>query len=96
MQGVVNLSMEKQIELFRKTVQDYLPRLFSNEAELRNHLSKSIFLVVVGSNDYSLNYLSSQYNTSRIFNMVQFADSLVYYLQTQLQVKSSFSSREMF
>ncbi|KAG6635006.1 GDSL esterase/lipase 7-like [Carya illinoinensis] len=92
--GVVNLSMEKQIELFRKTVQEYLPRLFTKEAELRNHLSKSIFLVVVGSNDYSLNYLSSQYNTSRIFNMVQFADSLVYYLQTQLQDLFSLGARK--
>lgn len=83
----VTLSMEKQIGLFRKTVQEYLPLLFRNADELRNHLSKSIFLVIVGNNDYSQNYLSSQYNSSRTYNMKQFADLLVYDLDQQLQVK---------
>uniref|UniRef100_A0A2N9FIK5 SGNH hydrolase-type esterase domain-containing protein n=1 Tax=Fagus sylvatica TaxID=28930 RepID=A0A2N9FIK5_FAGSY len=81
----VTLSMEKQIELFRKTVQEYLPSHFSSAIELKDYLSKSIFLVIIGSNDYSHNYLSTQYNSSRIYNMKQFADLLTYGLEQQLQ-----------
>ena len=84
----VTLSMEKQIELFRKTVQEYLPSHFSSAIELKDYLSKSIFLVIIGSNDYSHNYLSTQYNSSRIYNMKQFADLLTYGLEQQLQVSN--------
>ncbi len=84
----VTLSMEKQIELFRKTVQEYLPSHFSSAIELKDYLSKSIFLVIIGSNDYSHNYLSTQYNSSRIYDMKQFADLLTYYLKQQLLVSN--------
>jgi len=92
MQGVT-LSMEKQIKLFRKTVEEYLPSHFG-AAELRKYLSKSIFLVIVGSNDYSHNYLSNQYKSSQIYDMKQFSDLLLDNLQSQLLViKSSLSPR---
>ncbi|KAJ7953966.1 GDSL esterase/lipase family [Quillaja saponaria] len=51
------LSMDKQIKYFNLTIAKDLPNVISNSEQLNLYLSKSIFLVSVGVNDYSLNYL---------------------------------------
>ncbi|KAK4568892.1 hypothetical protein RGQ29_004349 [Quercus rubra] len=73
----VFLSMDRQVELFKKTAQEYLPTLFGNPDELKDYLSKSIFLVVIGRNDYTQNFLSPKYNSSSKWSMKQFAEIIV-------------------
>ena len=85
MQGVF-LSMDRQVELFKKTAQEYLPTLFGNPDELKDYLSKSIFLVVIGRNDYTQNFLSPKYNSSSKWNMKQFAEIIVDELGSKILV----------
>lgn len=86
MQGI-NLSMRKQVKLFRKTVRYYLPKCFSNRGLLLRHLSNSIFVVFIGSNDYANNYLQPQeYNSSRLYSPIQFGQLLANELERHLQV----------
>ncbi|KAK7812049.1 gdsl esterase/lipase [Quercus suber] len=82
----VFLSMDKQVELFKKTAQEYLPTLFGNPDELKDYLSKSIFLVVIGRNDYTQNFLSPKYNSSSKWNMKQFAEIIVDELGSKILV----------
>ena len=82
-----NVSMQKQITLFKKTLENYLPRQIKNAEELSNYLSNSIFLISVGSNDYLYNYLQSQnYNNGELYDMDKFGDILMLELQKQLKV----------
>ncbi|EXC20533.1 hypothetical protein L484_027087 [Morus notabilis] len=55
-----SLSLGEQVGLFRKTVEEYLPLHLKNKDDLSNHLSKSIFLFVMGVNDYGLNFLKKK------------------------------------
>ncbi|XP_019455141.1 PREDICTED: GDSL esterase/lipase At2g03980-like [Lupinus angustifolius] len=54
------LSLDKQIEYFTSTVTKDLPKHFESKDKLKHHLSKSIYLIVIGSNDYSLNYFQHE------------------------------------
>ena len=54
------LSLVDQVGLFKKTVMEYLPLHFPNRGDLNKHLSKSIFLIVMGVNDYALNFLKKK------------------------------------
>ncbi|XP_010257904.1 PREDICTED: GDSL esterase/lipase 7-like [Nelumbo nucifera] len=60
-----NLELDKQMELFQDTVKNYLPKQFSNVQQLSQYLSKSIFMISAGSNDFILNF-SSQYTRNGI------------------------------
>ncbi|KAJ7956103.1 GDSL esterase/lipase [Quillaja saponaria] len=62
-----NLSLGKQVMLFKQTVEGYLTTLLKNRGgigRLRKHLSKSIFLIVSGSSDFNLNLLPPYENKS--------------------------------
>ncbi|KAK1268285.1 GDSL esterase/lipase [Acorus gramineus] len=61
------ISLKEQVDLFKETQ----GRLSAD------HLLKAIFLISIGSNDYFNNYLSSQYNSSKIYTPQQFADHLL-------------------
>ncbi|KAJ7945763.1 GDSL esterase/lipase [Quillaja saponaria] len=50
-----NLYMGKQVSMFKDTVEQYLPKHFKNKTELSNYLSKSIFVVSIGANDFIFN-----------------------------------------
>eukprot|EP00257_Ricinus_communis_P021901 XP_015581480.1 GDSL esterase/lipase 7 [Ricinus communis] len=52
----INLSMGKQVSLFNKTVKNFLPLRYKSETELANYLSKSIFVVYIGNNDFLFNF----------------------------------------
>ncbi|KAF9624468.1 hypothetical protein IFM89_011476 [Coptis chinensis] len=68
-----NLSFGKQIKYFEDTV---LLKKFSTD--FQNDLSKSIFYISIGSNDYINNYLQpANYNSSQIYTPQQYADLLV-------------------
>ncbi|MGS7457298.1 hypothetical protein, partial [Mycobacterium tuberculosis] len=49
-------------------------------------LSKSIFFVGMGSNDYLNNYLMPNFNTRHFYNAKQFADLLIKQYTQQLTV----------
>lgn len=81
------LSIAEQVNMFNQTVQMELSRHY-NSSELSDHLSKSIFLVAIGNNDYINNYLQpSFYNTSRTYSPTSFAKLIVDALAVQFQVE---------
>ncbi|KAJ4971017.1 hypothetical protein NE237_004116 [Protea cynaroides] len=81
-----NLALEIQIELFQETVKNYLPKKFKTKNELLQYLSKSIFVVDIGSNDYLNNYLQpAHYTSSQLYSPVQFAGVLVKKIKESLQ-----------
>ncbi|XP_042518616.1 GDSL esterase/lipase 7-like [Macadamia integrifolia] len=55
-----NLNLDSQISKFEDTVMRNLPHMFPSSKELSQYLSKSIFLVDVGSNDFINPYLQPQ------------------------------------
>ncbi|KAF4402961.1 hypothetical protein G4B88_010413 [Cannabis sativa] len=62
-----SLSLGEQISLFKKTVEEYLPlhlKDISCVNGVSGHLSKSIFLLVIGVNDYALNFLKKNNTTT--------------------------------
>nr|GMD49831.1 GDSL esterase/lipase 7-like [Ipomoea batatas] len=79
------LSIAEQVDMFNQTVHMELSRHY-NTSELSDHLSKSIFLVAIGNNDYINNYLQPNfYNTSRTYSPTSFAKLVVDALSVQFQ-----------
>ncbi|XP_042515962.1 GDSL esterase/lipase 7-like [Macadamia integrifolia] len=82
----MNLALEVQVELFNETVNHYLPKNFKTKDELLQYLSNSIFVVLIGSNDYINNYLRpAQYNSSHLYNPEKFAGVLLKEFKQHLQ-----------
>ncbi|KAI3927196.1 hypothetical protein MKW92_013534 [Papaver armeniacum] len=80
-----NLSLEEQVNYFTKTVKNDLPKIFKTHKKISKYLSKSIFAVSIGSNDYINNYLQpALYNSSKIYNPQQYSDLLVFNLKKHL------------
>ncbi|KEH38117.1 GDSL-like lipase/acylhydrolase [Medicago truncatula] len=71
------LSLNKQIEYFTSIVTNDLPRNFRSKAKLSHYLSKSIFLLSIGSNDYMLNYFKQEMVTNQKGNHEEFANYLL-------------------
>lgn len=89
--------MQKQIALFNKTLEKYLPQQIKNAEELCKDLSSSLFVISIGSNDYLDNYLQPQYyNTSILYDMDTFSDLLMWELEKQLKVRYFVSSVALF
>ena len=84
------LSLEKQIEYFTSTVMNDLPRNFRSKTKLRNYLSKSIFLLSVGSNDYILNYFKQAMGPNQMVNPEEFTDYLLDQLCSNIKVSFQF------
>lgn len=85
------LSLDQQIEYFTSTVKNDLPRIFKSKRKLRRYLSKSIYLVSIGSNDYILNYLNHAVVTNyQNFNPEEYADYLLEQLASSLKVIFAF------
>ncbi|KAJ8430824.1 hypothetical protein Cgig2_034151 [Carnegiea gigantea] len=80
-------TFNEQISQLEITVTQELPQFFQRQDELAHYLSKSVFLVNIGGNDYLNNYLlPSRYVSSRIYNGEAFADLLSNQLSAQLTV----------
>ncbi|KAJ7953968.1 GDSL esterase/lipase family [Quillaja saponaria] len=71
------LSMDKQTEYFMSTIEKDLPSIISNSEEVTLHLSKSIFLVSIGVNDYTTNYLINFKRTWTGYTPEAFGDFLL-------------------
>ncbi|KAI3938779.1 hypothetical protein MKW98_011931 [Papaver atlanticum] len=79
------LSMDEQIEYFKSTVKNDLPKIYRFRAIISYTLSRSIFVISTGSNDYLNNYLQPQfYNRSQTYPPQQFANLLLNTLEEQL------------
>ncbi|KAJ4979024.1 hypothetical protein NE237_009804 [Protea cynaroides] len=90
-----NLPLKVQIEMFNETVTQYLPKNFKTNDEFLHYLSKSIFLVNVGSNDFLNNYLlPTQYNSSHQYSPEQFASLLLQELKQYLQKLYNLGARK--
>ncbi|KAI9079834.1 hypothetical protein K1719_038244 [Acacia pycnantha] len=68
------LSLGKQIEYFTSTATIDLPKAIKMPPELRRHLAKSMYLLLIGSNDYN-NYVNN--GVKNIFTPQDFAQYLV-------------------
>ncbi|KAI3937792.1 hypothetical protein MKW92_049299 [Papaver armeniacum] len=80
-----NLSLDEQISFFQSTVKNDLPHIFRTPEVLSLYLSKSIFVITSGPNDYLNNYLQPQfYNSSKTNPPQQFANLLLDTLGRQL------------
>ncbi|XP_057447772.1 GDSL esterase/lipase 7-like [Lotus japonicus] len=72
------LNLKEQIDLFERTVSRELPNNLENPTLLFEHLSKSIYLVSIGSNDYINNYLQTNlYDTSERYQPDPYAQLLI-------------------
>jgi hypothetical protein len=82
------LSLDDQIDLFQHTVKSSLPEHFKGRPnEQSEHLSKSIFVVCIGSNDYMSNYLKPKTSdTSKHYSPQAFAQHLLDKLSAQFRV----------
>jgi len=83
--------LRDQINLFQRTIKKDLPRKIKNPIQLSKHLSKSIYVFSIGSNDYINNYLETKYyDTSKRYLPQPFAKLLIERLSEQFEVNNSF------
>ncbi|KAB1211410.1 GDSL esterase/lipase 7 [Morella rubra] len=75
--GLLPETGNRFIDLFEITVESALPSHFDTSCELSEHLSESIFLLSVGSNDYINNYLDDTYDTIKRYPPKRFAKLLI-------------------
>ncbi|CAO2827183.1 unnamed protein product [Amaranthus hypochondriacus] len=71
------ISMDEQIEMFEGTIKSQLAPIFNDDGQLSQYLSKSIFLIITGNNDYIQNYLNPLILSSKQYDPDQFAQLLV-------------------
>ncbi|KAF5206368.1 GDSL esterase/lipase [Thalictrum thalictroides] len=72
------ISLDQQISLFQSTIEEELQPKFARREDLYQYLSKSIFMVSVGTNDYINNYLHPLFfNTSLTYSSQAFAERLM-------------------
>ncbi|XP_010261310.1 PREDICTED: GDSL esterase/lipase 7-like [Nelumbo nucifera] len=71
------LNLDDQIDLFQKTIEMELQPHLGSSKELSDYLSKSIFVIAIGNNDYISNYLEPNlFNTSETYTPQAFAQLL--------------------
>ncbi|XP_043705617.1 GDSL esterase/lipase 7-like [Telopea speciosissima] len=80
-----NLNLESQIDMFEDSVTRNLPHKFQSSKELSQYLSKSIFLVDIGSNEFIPNLISGQSINQQKKNPKDFAKLLTKTLSIHLQ-----------
>ncbi|KAI3939297.1 hypothetical protein MKW92_043455 [Papaver armeniacum] len=79
------LSLDEKINYFESTVRNDLPKIFRTPGVLSYYLSRSVFVIAIGTNDYLNNYLQPQfYNRSKTNPPQQFANLLLDTLGQQL------------
>ncbi|KAL3525812.1 hypothetical protein ACH5RR_014184 [Cinchona calisaya] len=79
------LSLAEQVNLLQLTIEFELPKFNLSTEKLSNYLSRSIFVVSIGSNDYINNFLQPIYNTRIRYSSRSFAQHLVTIFSIQLQ-----------
>ncbi|XP_004232990.1 GDSL esterase/lipase At5g45670 [Solanum lycopersicum] len=83
-----------QVNNYRNTVQQVV-QILGDENSAANYLSKCIYSIGLGSNDYLNNYFMPQYySTSRQFNPDQYADVLIQQYSQQLKTLYDYGARK--
>lgn len=78
--------MSGQVNNYKNTISQVV-NLLGNETAAANYLSKCIYSVGLGSNDYLNNYfMPASYSTSRRYTPDQYADVLIQQYRQQLVV----------
>lgn len=75
------LSMSAQVDLFNKTIEKNLKKNFKTQSELSRHLAKSLYLTVIGVNDYAFSYNKTEHDAN------EFANRLLHEFLIQIEVK---------
>ncbi|KAL0350744.1 UNVERIFIED_CONTAM: GDSL esterase/lipase [Sesamum radiatum] len=80
------LNLAEQIGLFERAVKQDISKHYKTADELSNYLSKSVFVISIGSNDYINNYLDTQsFDTSKRYDPLSFARLLTDKFSQQLE-----------
>ncbi|XP_021867400.1 GDSL esterase/lipase 7-like [Spinacia oleracea] len=78
-------NLDEQIGMFQSTIESQLGPYFKEQKQLKQHLSKSIYFLSVGNNDYLNNYLHPLYLESKVYDPPHFAHFLIDELSLRLQ-----------
>ncbi|KAK2663196.1 hypothetical protein Ddye_001770 [Dipteronia dyeriana] len=92
------LRLSKQVKLFEETVKWQMQTYYKTSQELSYYLSKSLFLITIGSNDYISNYLDDTLIGKIIRKRIspdQFAQLLIDRLSDQLKRLYDLGGRKM-
>ncbi|XP_038995644.1 GDSL esterase/lipase At1g29670-like [Hibiscus syriacus] len=88
------ISFSGQVRNYRQTVAQVV-NLLGSEANAADYLSKCIYSIGLGSNDYLNNYFMPLfYSTSRRYNPEQYADVLIQQYTQQLQALYNYGARK--
>ncbi|XP_077214574.1 uncharacterized protein LOC143849452 [Tasmannia lanceolata] len=89
-------SFNQQLDFFQKTVEVDLPKQFTSPKALSHYLSKTIFMVSLGGNDYLSNYLQPNfYNSSKLYTLEAFTELLHEKLSQGLQRLYTLGARKV-
>jgi hypothetical protein len=80
------ISLDEQLQNHRIII-SLITEALGNKDSAMKHLNKCIYTINMGNNDYTMNYFLPQlYNTSRQFNVHQYATVLIQQYSQQLKV----------
>ncbi|KAL5720392.1 hypothetical protein ACHQM5_013064 [Ranunculus cassubicifolius] len=89
------IAFNGQLRNYQTTVQQVV-NILGDEDTAANYLSKCIYTVGLGSNDYLNNYFMPQtYSTSRRYNPTQYADVLIQQYTQQLRTLYNYGARKV-
>ncbi|RZB96495.1 GDSL esterase/lipase At5g45670-like [Glycine soja] len=89
------ISFRGQVQNYQNTVSQVV-NLLGNEDSAANYLSKCIYSIGLGSNDYLNNYFMPQfYSSSRQYSTDEYADVLIQAYTEQLKTLYNYGARKM-
>ena len=89
------ISFSGQVQNYQSTVSQVV-NLLGNEDSAANYLSKCIYSIGLGSNDYLNNYFMPQfYSSSRQYSTDEYADVLIQAYTEQLKTLYNYGARKM-
>ncbi|KAH7836473.1 hypothetical protein Vadar_001758 [Vaccinium darrowii] len=89
------ISMTGQVNNYKNTVSQVV-NILGDQASAANYLSKCVYSVGLGSNDYLNNYfMPSTYSTSRQYTPDQYADVLIQQYAQQIRNLYNFGARKL-
>ncbi|KAG2301623.1 hypothetical protein Bca52824_030274 [Brassica carinata] len=83
------LSLSRQVDLFKKTIDNNLKKKFKTKSELTKHLAGSLFMTAIGINDYAFYYNSTT-------DPNEFANKLLHEFLIQIQRLHGLGARKFF
>lgn len=90
------LDLKEQVNLFQTTIKTDLATEIKNPTQLSDHLSKSIYIFSIGSNDYINNYLDTENsNSSKRYQPKSFAELLIENLSLHLESVYKLGARKI-